>query len=90
MWSSDYPHQESTFGYTRSAIQAVFDAGRVEDAQKILGKTALEALPDGGLRGPALAQKFVILRSPEEAIRGLQAASLHSALQLGSPGSACG
>ena len=43
MWSSDYPHQESTFGYTRSAIQAVFDAARtVEDAQKILGKTALE------------------------------------------------
>jgi predicted TIM-barrel fold metal-dependent hydrolase len=42
MWSSDYPHQESTFGYTRSAIQAVFDATSVENAQKILGKTALE------------------------------------------------
>jgi predicted TIM-barrel fold metal-dependent hydrolase len=42
MWSSDYPHQESTFGYTRSAIQAVFDATTVENAQKILGKTALE------------------------------------------------
>jgi predicted TIM-barrel fold metal-dependent hydrolase len=42
MWSSDYPHQESTFGYTRSAIQAVFDACSVEDAQKILGKNALE------------------------------------------------
>ncbi len=43
MWSSDYPHQESTFGYTRSAIQAVFDSvGSVEDAQKILGKTALD------------------------------------------------
>jgi predicted TIM-barrel fold metal-dependent hydrolase len=23
MWSSDYPHQESTFGYTRSSIEAV-------------------------------------------------------------------
>ena len=42
MWSSDYPHQESTFGYTRSSIQAVFDATSVENAQKILGKTALE------------------------------------------------
>jgi predicted TIM-barrel fold metal-dependent hydrolase len=43
MWSSDYPHQESTFGYTRSAIQAVFDSvPNVEDAQKILGKTALD------------------------------------------------
>lgn len=42
LWSSDYPHQESTFGYTRSAIQAVFDATSVENAQKILGKTALD------------------------------------------------
>lgn len=42
MWSSDYPHQESTFGYTRGAIQAVFDATTVENAQKILGKTALD------------------------------------------------
>lgn len=42
MWSSDYPHQESTFGYTRGAIEAVFRATGVEDAQKILGKTALE------------------------------------------------
>ena len=42
MWSSDYPHQESTFGYTRSAIEAVFKAVPLEDAQKIVGKTALE------------------------------------------------
>jgi len=42
MWSSDYPHQESTFGYTRSAIQAVFDATTVKNAQMILGKTALK------------------------------------------------
>ena len=41
LWSSDYPHQESTFGYTRSAIQAVFDATTVEHAQQILGGTAL-------------------------------------------------
>lgn len=42
MWSSDYPHQESTFGYTRSSIQAVFDATTVENAQLILGRTALQ------------------------------------------------
>ena len=42
MWSSDYPHQESTFGYSRSAIEAVFKATSVENAQKILGKTALD------------------------------------------------
>jgi len=41
MWSADYPHFESTFGYTRSAISAVFEATTVENAQKILGKTAL-------------------------------------------------
>jgi predicted TIM-barrel fold metal-dependent hydrolase len=41
MWSSDYPHQESTFGYTRGAIEAVFRATSVEDAQLIVGKTAL-------------------------------------------------
>jgi predicted TIM-barrel fold metal-dependent hydrolase len=42
MWSSDYPHQESTFGFTSSAIQAVFDATSVENAQKIIGLTALD------------------------------------------------
>jgi predicted TIM-barrel fold metal-dependent hydrolase len=42
LWSSDYPHQESTFGYTRSSIQAVFDATTVKNAQAIVGKTALE------------------------------------------------
>lgn len=42
LWSSDYPHQESTFGYSRSAIQAVFDHLSVEDAQKVVGGTALK------------------------------------------------
>ena len=42
MWTSDYPHLESTFGYTSSSIQAVFDATSVENAQKIVGKTAME------------------------------------------------
>ena len=47
MWSSDYPHQESTFGYSRSAIQAVFDATSVENAQLILGKTARDLFQMG-------------------------------------------
>ncbi|MGE0828347.1 MAG: amidohydrolase family protein [Hyphomonadaceae bacterium] len=42
MWSSDYPHAESTFGYTRSSIQAVFDATDEENAKDILGRTALK------------------------------------------------
>ncbi len=43
MWSSDYPHQESTLGYTRSSIQAVFDSVKdLATAQKIVGKTALD------------------------------------------------
>jgi predicted TIM-barrel fold metal-dependent hydrolase len=41
MWSSDYPHNESTFGYTRSAIRAVFDATNEDDAKKILGGNAI-------------------------------------------------
>lgn len=41
MWSSDYPHNESTLGYTRSAVQAVFDATSVENAQKIVGGNAI-------------------------------------------------
>jgi hypothetical protein len=43
MWAADYPHSEGTFGYTRDAIQAVFDATTsVETAQRILGKTAID------------------------------------------------
>ena len=42
LWSTDYPHQESTFGYTRSAVEAVFKATSVENAQMIVGKTALD------------------------------------------------
>ena len=42
MWASDYPHQESTLGYSSSAIQAVFDATDVATAQQIVGKTALD------------------------------------------------
>ena len=41
LWSSDYPHNESTFGYTRSAIQAVFRATTEENARKIVGENAI-------------------------------------------------
>jgi predicted TIM-barrel fold metal-dependent hydrolase len=42
MWAADYLHAEGTLSYTQSAIQAVFDATTVENAQKILGLTALQ------------------------------------------------
>jgi predicted TIM-barrel fold metal-dependent hydrolase len=42
MWSSDYPHNESTLGYTRSAVQQVFDMCPEEDAKKIVGGNAIE------------------------------------------------
>lgn len=42
MWSSDYPHVESTFGYNWSAMQAVVDATNPVTARKILGATANE------------------------------------------------
>jgi predicted TIM-barrel fold metal-dependent hydrolase len=40
LWTSDYPHNESTLGYTRSAVQAVFDSTTSENAQKIVGGNA--------------------------------------------------
>lgn len=42
LWSSDYPHNESTFGYTRSAVAAVFAAAGEEDAKRIVGGNAIE------------------------------------------------
>lgn len=42
MWSSDYPHNESTLGYTRSALEAVFRATSEENARKIVGENAIE------------------------------------------------
>jgi predicted TIM-barrel fold metal-dependent hydrolase len=40
MWSSDYPHPESTFGYGWSAMRAVLDAVPADQARMILGGTA--------------------------------------------------
>jgi len=42
MWSTDYPHNESTFGYSSASMQAVLDMSSEDDARKILGGTALE------------------------------------------------
>ena len=42
LWSSDYPHNESTLGYTRSAVEAVFASTTVESARKIVGGNAKE------------------------------------------------
>lgn len=35
-----YPHNESTLGYTRSAVKAVFDSVPDADARKIVGGNA--------------------------------------------------
>ena len=36
MWSSDYPHNESTFGYSEKSLAAVVDAVGPENAAKIV------------------------------------------------------
>jgi predicted TIM-barrel fold metal-dependent hydrolase len=41
MWSSDYPHVESTFGYNWDTIKTVLDAVSEDDARAILGGTAM-------------------------------------------------
>ena len=41
MWASDYPHVESTYGYSWTAIQAVVDGVAGHDARNILGGTAI-------------------------------------------------
>ncbi len=40
MWSSDYPHNESTLGYTRSAVRAVFESTTEDQAKAIVGGNA--------------------------------------------------
>jgi predicted TIM-barrel fold metal-dependent hydrolase len=37
MWSSDYPHNESTFGYSERSLAAVVEAVGPEDAVRIVG-----------------------------------------------------
>jgi predicted TIM-barrel fold metal-dependent hydrolase len=42
MWSTDYPHNESTLGYSWKSIQAVLDNASEDDARKMLGATAMD------------------------------------------------
>jgi len=37
MWSSDYPHNESTFGYSERSLAAVVEAVGPEAAVRIVG-----------------------------------------------------
>jgi hypothetical protein len=38
MWAADYPHNESTFGYSRRSIAAIVDAVGPSDAALIVGE----------------------------------------------------
>jgi hypothetical protein len=40
MWSIDYPHPESVFGYAGDVAKSVYDALGHEDAKMVLGGTA--------------------------------------------------
>jgi predicted TIM-barrel fold metal-dependent hydrolase len=44
MWSSDYPHNESTFGYSERSIAAVVDALGPEDAVKVVSSNVVDFL----------------------------------------------
>jgi len=44
MWSSDYPHNESTYGYSQDSIAGVVAAVGVEDAVKIVSTNVLDFL----------------------------------------------
>lgn len=44
MWSADYPHNESSYGYTRSSLKQVVDAVGPEAARDILGGNAIRFL----------------------------------------------
>jgi predicted TIM-barrel fold metal-dependent hydrolase len=42
MWSADYPHVESTYGYTWDALKIVADSVGPDDARAILGGNAMK------------------------------------------------
>jgi len=44
MWSTDYPHNESTFGYTRSSLKSVVDAVGAERARRIVSENIVRYL----------------------------------------------
>ena len=47
MWSSDYPHNESTFGYSEQSLASVVEAVGPDDAVKIVS-TNVKTLPRAG------------------------------------------
>jgi predicted TIM-barrel fold metal-dependent hydrolase len=44
MWSSDFPHNESTFGYSERSLAAVVDAVGADDAARIVSRNVLDFL----------------------------------------------
>jgi predicted TIM-barrel fold metal-dependent hydrolase len=44
MWSSDFPHNESTFGYSERSLAAVVDAVGPQDAARIVSRNVLDFL----------------------------------------------
>ncbi len=50
MWSSDYPHNESTFGYSERSLAAVVDAVGPESAARIVSRNVFDflGLPSNG------------------------------------------
>jgi predicted TIM-barrel fold metal-dependent hydrolase len=42
LWGSDYPHSEGTFPHSRKVVQELFQDMAVEDAEAILGGTAVD------------------------------------------------
>lgn len=44
MWSSDYPHNESTFGYSEKSLASVVDAVGPESAARIVSRNVLDFL----------------------------------------------
>jgi predicted TIM-barrel fold metal-dependent hydrolase len=44
MWSTDFPHNESTFGYSESSLAAVVDAVGPENAAGIVSRNVLDFL----------------------------------------------
>jgi predicted TIM-barrel fold metal-dependent hydrolase len=41
IWASDYPHPESTLGFSAAVIRDIFDAAGDDDGKKIVGGTAV-------------------------------------------------
>jgi predicted TIM-barrel fold metal-dependent hydrolase len=44
MWSSDFPHNESTFGYSERSLAAVVDAVGPTNAAQIVSRNVLDFL----------------------------------------------